>query len=863
MQLLDTETNKTSIVPEVLPGLTGSEDDGVLTPEQQEYLDRTQEDTALNIHTMLETIKQGDKYPLVAMATGIGKGRIIHKVIQDELLFNPQSRILVIAGTKSMLVEQTRGALKGYIESENDDNQENNVDLSEEDELEGYSIGKIGSPSQVEVTTIQGIQKKKLHTDDYDLVIVDEVHNIGTQQRYEAIKRFKRVVGFTATPYRHTGQMKIPESYGFTIIETLSLPEAQELELLPPLYARQIDTKELIENIPTLPSGKIDFKRLERLIRKHPELQEYIVDTLIPILSDGYKTVISVNFVTEAEKIALLLKEKGVTVGIAVNQQSTKNLKEQYDGLGIATTDSIERYKLSREDPRSVQVLISPYVASEGFDAPATEIMVWASPTDSTLRYTQYTGRLARRNPQKAYGIVIDFLYQTDQFGWSRNFAQFFKDVYQLPSGTLYMGPLRKMSDIAEMKLAKLLENTQTRNIKELQNTGEMDEVQENDFVISTPTFKASFTGRYGKLKPLSDEVVDILKEEGIIVYKRNGSHIIPVCTRPERYFQEMESRGATRKQEMDEVQENDFVINETTLTSSFIGIYGRLKPLSDEVIDILKEEGLIVYKRNGSHIIPVCTRPERYFQEMESRGATRKPETDEVQESDFVINQNTLDTSFTGGYRKSQLLSDEVVDILKEEGIIVYKRNGSHIIPVCTSPERYFQEMETRGATRKQKMDEVQENDFVINQDTFQASFIGRYEKLKPLSDEVVDMLKKEGIIAYKRNGSRTIPVCTKPERYFQEMETRGAEKRQVTVKVQENDFVINKTTLNASFIGGYIKLKPLSDEVVDILKEEGIIVYKRNHGHIIPVCTNPEMYFQEMKARGARIRRHPSLKV
>ncbi len=859
MQLLDTETNKTSITPEVLPGLTGSEGDGVLTPEQQEYLDKMQEDTALKIHIMLETIKQGDKYPLVAMATGIGKGRIIHKVIQDELLFNPQSRILVIAGTKSILVEQTTGALKGYIESENDDNQENNVELSEEDELEGYSIGKIGSSSQVEVTTIQGIQKKKLHTDDYDLVIVDEVHNIGTQQRYEAIKKFKRVVGFTATPYRHTGQMKIPESYGFTIIETLSLPEAQELELLPPLYARQIDTKELIENIPTLPSGKIDFKRLERLIRKHPELQEYIVDTLIPILSDGYKTVISVNFVTEAEKIALLLKEKGVTVGIAVNQQSAKNLKEQYDGLGIATTDSIERYNLSREDPRSVQVLISPYVASEGFDAPATEIMVWASPTDSTLRYTQYTGRLARRNPHKAYGIVIDFLYQTDQFGWSRNFAQFFKDVYQLPSGTLYMGPLRKISDIAEIKLAKLLENIQTRNIEELQNTREIDDVQENDFVINQTTLNATFIGdHHHKLKPLSDEVVDILKKEGIIIYRMSGTHMVPVCTSPERYIQEMESRGVEKKREMDEVQENDFVINYNKLRTIFIGDSTKLKPMSDAVLNILKKKGLIVYKRKGSKIVPVCTSPEMYFQEMESRGVEKKREMGEVQENDFVINDNKLSTIFIGGARLKPI-SDEVLDILKYKGIIIYKRNGSNIVPVCTNPERYIQEMESRGARRKQEMDEIQENDFVINDNKLRTIFIGTSTKLKPISDAVLNILKKKGLIVYKRNGVHIVPVCTNPEMYFQEMEARGVERKQEMDEVRENDFVINQTTLNASFIGENRKLKPISDAVLNILKKKGLIVYKRNGSRIVPVCTNPEMYFQEMESRGARIRDIP----
>jgi superfamily II DNA or RNA helicase len=687
-----------------LLGLTGSEGDGVLTIDQREYLNQLQEETALSIHTYLESLKEGDKSPLVAMATGIGKGRIIHKLIEQEFLFNPQSRVLLIAGTKTVLVKQTKGALQAYVESEESE-EENNIDLSEEDELEGYSIGSIGSGSKVEVATIQGIQRKKIDKDAYDLVIVDEVHNIGTKKRLDSISQFRRVVGFTATPHRHTGKMKSPEEYGFKIIESLSLPEAQNLELLPPLYAIQVDTSELIDKIPTTVEGKIDFKKLEIQIKIHPELREYIVEQISPLLEEGYKSIISVNFVWEAEELALLLKKKGIKVGIAINQTDSKRLRDRYeeDGLDIATVDSVERYKKQREDNDSIQVLISPYVASEGFDAPATEVMVWASATDSTLRYTQYTGRLARRNAHKAYGIVVDFLYQTEQFGWSKNFAQWFKgDVHELKRGVLYMGPISKVKNIDELKSISSITGRSNKSTEELENTGVLEKVSEDDFVVKGETLSALFIGEWYKLAPISDEVVKQLEEEGLMVTKVNGPRRVSVCTDPGRFIELMLARGVERKINLEEVSEDDFVVKGETLRALFVGDNRKLTPISDEVVRQLEEESLMVTKVNGSRRVSVCRDPERFIELMLARGVERKINLEKVSEDDFVVNQLTLDSIFIGGWRKLAPMSDEVVKQLEEESLMVTKVNGSRRVGVCRDPERFIELMLARGVKRK-----------------------------------------------------------------------------------------------------------------------------------------------------------------
>lgn len=269
-------------------GLTGEVGkDGMLTPEQSHLLNQLQEKAAVACIDYLDQMTDGQEYPLVAMATGIGKGNIIHRVIEKQVRRKPDSKVLVIAGTKLVLVKQTHEALSGYqqqtiytdasngdgfgyIGSEEDDEtvpETTIIDSSDnpiEDETSFlYTTGKIRQQDvNVHVATIQTaqseMQKGSLNPEDYDLVVVDEVHNIGTDKRKAVVGQFEKVVGFTATPTRYSGRMRTPEQYRFKVIESLPLPEAQELRLLPPLVGIQIDTTSVLEDkIPTTLTGLI------------------------------------------------------------------------------------------------------------------------------------------------------------------------------------------------------------------------------------------------------------------------------------------------------------------------------------------------------------------------------------------------------------------------------------------------------------------------------------------------------------------------------------------------------------------------------------------------------------------------------
>src|SRR6185369_1109212 len=92
--------------------------DGILSQDQETLLENIQENAANKSLEYLYKRTRDDLSPLIAMATGIGKGRIAHKIIEKFIKNNPNSKILYIAGTKNILVDQTHSALNRYIEAE-------------------------------------------------------------------------------------------------------------------------------------------------------------------------------------------------------------------------------------------------------------------------------------------------------------------------------------------------------------------------------------------------------------------------------------------------------------------------------------------------------------------------------------------------------------------------------------------------------------------------------------------------------------------------------------------------------------------------------------------------------------------------
>lgn len=408
-----------------LLGVTGSSTDGVLAGDGQLKLNARQRLVTRNVldHWMGNGFDR--PYPLVAMPTGFGKSRVIHSLTTRL----DHDKILLIVGTKNILLDQSYSVLKALVGAEAGD-----LNFSILPDTSG----------QVVLTTWQGLNaavRRGIEFPEFGLAVIDEVHNIGTARRLALIKHIKpeSVVGLTATAYRSTGDFRHPSEYGFTIVDSMSLPSCIHERWLSPLVGIAIDT-ELILPADVREGETLNLGKISREFRKHPDLFPRIADEMAErFLPTGMKTLVVVNRVEEeACVIARRLIDHGYRVGLAINQDHAHRLRREF-----VTLDAIERYNLPESDPWSLQVLVSPQVISEGFDAPATECVAWAAPTLSGLRYTQVNGRAARRCKGKKYALIVDFVYLIENYGYSYNFAQFIPkdELKDLGDGMMYVGP--------------------------------------------------------------------------------------------------------------------------------------------------------------------------------------------------------------------------------------------------------------------------------------------------------------------------------------------------------------------------------------------------------------------------------------
>jgi superfamily II DNA or RNA helicase len=438
-------------------GVTGTLLDGVLTDDLKARWNARQELAVTRILRHFETSGFEQPYPLLAAATGFGKGRVIARVIEKlpELLGrNDHDPTLLIAGAKDLLVGHAISSVSGHLAASEEDAL---LDLARRrtgaTTFSPLSSKGLDSNVDVHVGIWQGLaalERKPEVLPKFGLTVIDEVHNSGTEKRLALLGRISKdgVLGLTATAIRSSGLYRTPDSYGFEIVDSVSLPEGIQEGWNCPLLGVAIDPGYILP-AEVREGSKLNVQKLARELRKHPEYLPNVARLLAEVFLKGVngrpgpKAVIPVNRVdSEAVVIARILKKYGYSVGLAVNEIAAQKWAHEFP-----TFDAIERHKLHQDDLDAIQVLISPNVISEGYDNPAVELIAWVVPTLSAQRYTQVLGRGTRMCLGKAYCLVVDFPWFIEDFGYSTNLAQFFtkEEIKELEDGRYYIGPKDKV----------------------------------------------------------------------------------------------------------------------------------------------------------------------------------------------------------------------------------------------------------------------------------------------------------------------------------------------------------------------------------------------------------------------------------
>jgi len=242
------------------------------------------------------------------------------------------------------------------------------------------------------VCSIQTIARRGFP--DVDLIIVDECHGVAGSKDYRRMLRERksvRTIGLTATPFSR-GLGRLDEELAGPLFEEIIVAATIE-ELIRDGYLVDLDVYSPSE--PDLTGVKIvagDYHegQLEEATNK-PSLVGDIVEQWLKL--GGNKQ----------------------TVCFATSIAHSRHIVERFNAVGVsaehvdAYTDPDERRDIIKGFKRGeFRILSNCSLLAEGFDAPATEVMILARPTKSLIRWIQMAGRVLRPAEGKTRALLLD-----------------------------------------------------------------------------------------------------------------------------------------------------------------------------------------------------------------------------------------------------------------------------------------------------------------------------------------------------------------------------------------------------------------------------------------------------------------------
>ncbi|MFD8044195.1 DEAD/DEAH box helicase [Streptomyces chartreusis] len=388
-----------------------------------------QEDLVRNITTLLDRL--APQRAMLSLPTGAGKTRVtaeavIRWVKRVGELTGP---LLWIAQTEE-LCEQ---AVQSWKFVWNKVGAERPLTISRL--WSGNEVGNVERHPHLVVATDAKLERC-LGTEPYEwlreasLVIVDEAHTAISPRYTDVLGKLgltqyetrRHLLGLTATPFRNTNEEetnRLVARFGRRRLDEGVFPsgdpyrDLQEWGMLAQVEHR------------TLKGGSIELTRDEkaqaermamlsrsaeqRLAEDHARSRR-IVDEVAG-LPDDWPTLLFATSVDHANYLAALLNDRGVS---AAAVDSTTNAPDR--------RRRIEDFRAGR-----IRVLTNYGVLTQGFDAPATRVVVVARPVYSTNVYQQMIGRglRGRKNGGKDTCLILNVSDNIANFDTQLAFTQF------------------------------------------------------------------------------------------------------------------------------------------------------------------------------------------------------------------------------------------------------------------------------------------------------------------------------------------------------------------------------------------------------------------------------------------------------
>lgn len=246
-------------------------------------------------------------------------------------------------------------------------------------------------------TLVAGERYKKFAPDYFDYIVVDEAHHAGAGTYQTILDYFKPkfLLGMTATPERTDGY-DIFKFFNYNIAYEIRLHQALEENMLVPFHYHGISEIEVNGHVLREEDldqfNELDFEERVKHVLKYADF--YGCD------QGRVKGIVFCSKVEESRKLCKAFNNHGkqaATITGDINANQRANLIE----------------RLEKDDiPRAEQLdyLIAVDVLNEGVDIPSINQVILLRPTESAIVYVQQLGRGLRKDKNKRYLEVIDFI---------------------------------------------------------------------------------------------------------------------------------------------------------------------------------------------------------------------------------------------------------------------------------------------------------------------------------------------------------------------------------------------------------------------------------------------------------------------
>ena len=328
---------------------------------------------------------------MLNMATGLGKSVCFAETMRRWDV-ETQGKILLIAHRRELIIQAIGHAMRAGLSS--------GIEMAGkhargDEDVVVASVQTLNASRKCGVCFGEGCDEcyngkvkrfTRFNPRDFGLVVCDEFHHFTAKSNRNVMTWFAqnpllKTLGVTATPRRadKAGLHNICQSVAYT----MELKQAISEGWLVPIRQKFVTVEGLDISKVDIRAGKLNEGQVEAAFLGTDEEEERLLHSIVkPTIDEaaGRKTLVFAAGKDHANKLASCFAAHGVDVGVVVED-----------------TDIAERSELiSRYSTGDLQILVNCMVFTEGFDAPATEIIANCRPTKSESLYLQIIGRATR-----------------------------------------------------------------------------------------------------------------------------------------------------------------------------------------------------------------------------------------------------------------------------------------------------------------------------------------------------------------------------------------------------------------------------------------------------------------------------------